>query len=207
MSPDKAAFLAATDVSRETLERLEIYADLLKKWNPRINLVSASTLDAIWTRHFLDSAQLMDLGGDIAHWCDLGTGGGFPGLVVAVLGPEKAPATRFTLVEADQRKAQFLRTVLREAGVTANVIAERIESQAPKSADIVSARALAPLPKLLALADGYLAPGGTGLFPKGARAADEVSKALELWRFRCETVQSKTDEDAVILKISELSRA
>ncbi len=207
MSADKAAFLDQIDVSRETLEQLEIYAGLLTKWNPRINLVSAGTLDALWTRHFLDSTQVFEHAGDALHWSDLGSGGGFPGLVAAILGQEKAPNTRFTLVEADQRKAQFLRTVLRETGVRADLIVARIESLEPRDADVVSARALAPLPELLGLAERFLAPGGTGIFPKGAKAEQEISNALELWQFRCETVPSKTDEDAVILKISELTRA
>lgn len=208
MSEEKAEFVAACDVSRETMERLEVYADLLRKWNPHINLVSSGTLDSLWIRHFLDSAQLSKIAGDgISHWCDLGSGGGFPGLVLAILGFEKSPDTTFTLVEADQRKAQFLRTVARATEVKADIQVTRIEAMDPAEADVVSARALAPLPKLLSVTEHHLAEDGFALFPKGAKAADEVGKALEFWKFRCETLPSKTDATGVILKISELRRA
>ncbi len=198
----------ALDVSRETQARLQTYAGLLEKWNPRINLVSRATLGALWTRHFLDSAQLLDLAPETTrHWCDLGSGGGFPGLVLAILAPERRPGLRFTLIESDQRKAAFLRTVLRETGAGATVLDSRIEDAPPQTADIVSARALAPLPALLGLAARHLAPQGTGIFPKGVRHEDELRESLELWHFRCEKLPSQTDPDAVILRISELSRA
>ena len=144
---------------------------------------------------------------DAASWCDLGSGGGFPGLVVAILAAEKRPGLQVTLIEADQRKAAFLRTVLRETGVAAQVIDARIEETPPQSSDVVSARALAPLAALVDLARRHLSPQGVCIFPKGARHAEEIADALELWRFDCETVPSRTDEAAVILKISELSRA
>ncbi len=198
----------ALDVSRETQARLQTYAGLLEKWNPRINLVSRNTLGALWTRHFLDSAQLLDLAPETARlWCDLGSGGGFPGLVLAILAPERRPGHHFTLIESDQRKAAFLRTVLRETGAGATILDSRIEDAPPQAADIVSARALAPLPELLGLAARHLAPNGTGIFPKGARHEDELRESLELWQFRCEKLPSQTDPDAVILRISELSRA
>ena len=208
MSDDQAAFLKNLDVSRETLERLDAYAGLLRRWNPRINLVSGRTLDDLWKRHFLDSAQLLELSPPQArHWCDLGAGGGFPGMVLAILAAEKHPGMRFTLIESDQRKSEFLRAVMRETGTTANVVTDRIEAVPSVNADVVSARALAPLPALLGLADAHMASDGMAIFPKGAKAKHEISEALELWQFRCETVTSRTDEAAVILKISELSRA
>ncbi|MEO0691417.1 MAG: 16S rRNA (guanine(527)-N(7))-methyltransferase RsmG [Pseudomonadota bacterium] len=197
------AFASRRDVSRETLERLTNYADLLRKWNPRINLVSPGTIDALWTRHFLDSAQLIDLVPDApATWADLGSGGGFPGLVVAILLQDHH--TTVTLVESDQRKATFLRAVARETGTAVKVLSTRIEAVKPLGASILSARALSPLPDLLIHCKGHLAPGGTALLPKGARADAEIAKALETWSFHCEKVPSQTDDSAVILRITEI---
>jgi len=195
------------DVSRETRERLEIYAALLEKWTPKINLVSAATLPDLWTRHIRDSAQLLSLAPeDARRWADLGTGGGFPGLVVAIIGHEARPGLEVICVESDQRKATFLRTVLRETGVSGKVIADRIEKVDPISADVVSARALASLGQLLAYADRHLSAGGVALFPKGAGFRKEVSEALERWSFQLDTYPSITDPDATVLRIGELRR-
>ncbi|MEL6642609.1 MAG: 16S rRNA (guanine(527)-N(7))-methyltransferase RsmG [Pseudomonadota bacterium] len=202
---DADVFAQQTGVSRETLARLQVYAGLLSKWNPRINLVAPATLPNLWQRHFLDSAQVHEAAPQrIGHWADLGTGGGFPGLVVAILAADTP--TKVTLVESDQRKAAFLRTVVQAVGVDATVIAKRIEEVAPLAADVVSARALAPLPKLLDLCTRHLAPGGVALLPKGARADAEIAKALETWQFRCEKTPSRTEDGAVILKLSEIQR-
>ncbi|MBL3568266.1 16S rRNA (guanine(527)-N(7))-methyltransferase RsmG [Rhodovulum sulfidophilum] len=196
------------DVSRETSERLSAYAALLRKWNPAINLVARSTLDDLETRHFKDSAQLFGLcPTDARHWVDLGSGGGFPGLVIAILARELAPDLHVTLIESDQRKAAFLRTVCRDLGVAAtNVIDSRIESAKPQGADVLSARALAPLPRLLDYADRHLAPGGVALFPKGARFAEELDAALASWRFDVQNHPSKTDPQAVVLKLGGIAR-
>lgn len=203
----RAAFQAATGVSRETLQRFDIYAGLLQKWNPAINLVAKTTLAHLWDRHFLDSAQLFDLAPENATtWLDLGSGGGFPGLVIAILAQERAPALRITCVESDQRKAVFLRTVIRETGINADVITARIEDLPPQAADIVSARALAPLRNLIGFAVQHLAPNGTALFPKGAQAAAELTDALEIWSFRVDEYPSRTDDQAVILKIGDIRR-
>ena len=208
MTSDEAEFGRATVVSRETLFRLRAYAALLEKWSPRINLVAPKSLPSLWTRHFLDSAQLLNLApADARTWCDLGTGAGFPGLVVAALAMEKAPGLAVTLIESDRRKVQFLRTVIRESGIPATLIEGRIEGIPPQMADVVSARALAPLPKLLALAKRHVSDQGLCLFPKGAQHESELTEALEVWRFHCDRMPSATDRDAVILRISELSRA
>ncbi|MEO1154477.1 MAG: 16S rRNA (guanine(527)-N(7))-methyltransferase RsmG, partial [Pseudomonadota bacterium] len=157
----------------------------------------------LWTRHFLDSAQLIDLVPDVpATWADLGSGGGFPGLVVAIFLQDQH--TTVTLVESDQRKATFLRTVARETGTTVNVLSARIEAVKPLGASVLTARALSPLPDLLIHCNRHLAPGGTALLPKGARADAEIAKALETWSFRCEKVPSQTDDSAVILRITEI---
>lgn len=204
----RADALAALNVSRETAARLDTYAALLEKWNPAINLVAKSTLAELWRRHILDSAQLLALAPPGARlWADLGSGGGFPGLVVAILAADTAPDLRLTLVESDRRKAAFLETVLRETGISATVAAERIEDLAPLEADIVSARALAPLPALLGHAHRHLAPGGIALFPKGARHRGEIAESLERWRFSVQKHPSRTDPDAVILSIGDIERA
>ncbi len=195
------------DVSRETAERLAEYAALLRAWNPKINLVSKQTLADLETRHFADSAQLLALAPpDATTWADLGSGGGFPGLVVAILAAQRRPSLRVTLVESDQRKAVFLRTVAHRAGVPVTVLADRIESVSPLGTDVLSARALAPLTTLLDYADRHLALSGTALFPKGANWRSEVDEALERWRFRCENLPSATSADGAILRIGEIHR-
>ncbi|OWJ73212.1 16S rRNA (guanine(527)-N(7))-methyltransferase RsmG [Haematobacter missouriensis] len=192
------------DVSRETLERLEVYERLLRKWNPKINLVSTSTLDDLWGRHFRDSAQLLTFSRDFGAWVDLGSGGGFPGMVIAILGMGKDRS--FTLVESDQRKAAFLSTVAREASVKVNVISQRSEAIPPLKADVVSARALAPLPRLLSMVERHLAQNGVALLPKGRGVEREIHEALEKFRFDVQKFPSETDPNGVILKIEGLSR-
>ena len=195
------------DVSRETAERLAEYASLLRAWNPKINLVSKQTLADLESRHFADSAQLLALAPrDATTWADLGSGGGFPGLVIAILAAESRPGLRVTLVESDQRKAVFLRTVAQRTGVPVTVLADRIETIPPLGADVLSARALAPLTTLLDHADRHLSPSGTALFPKGANWRAEVDEALERWRFRCENLPSVTSPDGAILRIGEIHR-
>lgn len=195
------------DVSRETFDRLQTYEALIRAWNPRINLVSASTLAALWTRHFGDSAQLFSLAPENARlWADLGSGGGFPGLVIAILAAEARPTLSVTLVESDQRKAAFLATAARTLGLSVVVRAERIETLPPLGADVLSARALAPLDTLLGYAERHLAPGGVALFPKGATVDAELAHALEHWRFSYQKEPSKTAADGVVLIIGGISR-
>lgn len=195
------------NVSRETLERLEHYADLLRKWNPRINLVAKSTLPELWTRHFVDSAQVYSLAPEgFGHWVDLGSGGGFPGLVCAIIGAEKNPDARFTLVESDSRKSVFLRTVARELSIKTEVICDRIERVAPLQADVLSARALADLDTLLGFAAQHLKESGVALLPKGVNWEKERLAAEASWFFNCEPTNSGTESGAVILKIGGISR-
>lgn len=207
MTPEDLAALRGRPVSRETFDRLETFVALLRKWNPKINLVSAATLPEVWQRHILDSLQVFDVAATTSgHWADLGTGGGFPGLVVALVAAEEAPELRVTLVESDQRKAAFLAAVLRETGVRADLRAERIEALPPLAADVLSARALAPLPRLLDHAARHLAPGGRALFPKGQTHGEEVAEGLASWQFRVQKHPSRTDSQAVILEIEDISR-
>jgi 16S rRNA (guanine527-N7)-methyltransferase len=196
------------DVSRETRERLSIYAALVEKWNPRINLVSRGSLDNLQSRHFEDSAQLHALAAHpVSHWADLGAGGGFPGLVIAILAQETGSPARVTLVESDARKSAFLRTVIRETGLAVTVRTERIDTTEPLAADILSARALAGLPVLLGFAARHLAPAGTALFPKGATWQEELAQAQSNWQFAARVDKSMTDPAAVILRVTGVSRA
>lgn len=182
------------DVSRETMERLEIYADLVRKWTSKINLISRSSADDLWQRHILDSLQVTRcLTQPTGHWVDLGSGGGFPGVVVAIVAASEWPELRVTLVESDQRKCAFLRTALRETGVGGKVIAGRIESVPPQEADVLSARALSDLSALLGFAERHLKPTGIALFPKGVTWEKELSDAWSDWRFRHESITSSTN--------------
>ena len=199
--------LSSLNVSRETSDRLKLLVDLLRKWNPRINLVSKSTLEEVWTRHVLDSAQIFELADrPVLKWVDIGSGGGFPGLVVAILAAETKTQGETTLIESDQRKCAFLRTVLRETDVPGRVIAKRIEATEPQSADILSARALAELDKLFFFSKRHLRENGTMLFPKGVTWEKELSKAQESWSFSHEVIKSTTEPNSVILKVKDLRR-
>jgi 16S rRNA (guanine527-N7)-methyltransferase len=194
------ALFRGLDVSRETMARLRTYADLLVKWQKAVNLVAPSTIDDLWQRHMLDSAQLWPLLPDATRCLvDLGSGAGFPGLVLAILGiPE------VHLVESDAKKGTFLREVARvtEAKVTVHTV--RIEKIGPIAADVVSARALAPLPKLLALAAPWLEKGAVGLFPKGESAAEELTEARRQWKMEVATIPSRTSPNGVILRVESL---
>ncbi|MDP5326211.1 MAG: 16S rRNA (guanine(527)-N(7))-methyltransferase RsmG [Paracoccaceae bacterium] len=196
------------NVSRETLVRLEEYAALLAKWNPVINLVSKSTLPDVWQRHMRDSAQLWPLCPKGARlWVDMGSGGGFPGIVIAILAAELAPEMRVILIESDQRKATFLRTVAQTLGLELRVESQRAEDVPPLGADVVSARALTALSGLLPLAQRHLAENGVAIFPKGQSAAQELTDALELWQFAVTKTPSETDHQAVVLQIRDIARA
>jgi 16S rRNA (guanine527-N7)-methyltransferase len=202
------AFARAFDVSRETLARIEIHVALLRKWNPRINLVAPSTLPEVWTRHVADSAQLWaSRPPDARLWLDLGAGAGFPGLVIAALARADAPGLMLRLVESDQRKAAFLSTVAREAGLPVQVFAERWDRLPAQGADVVSARALAPLSELLSAAEIHRRPGGLGLFPKGETVHKEIAEASVRWRFDHKLVPSLTNPRAAILEIGAIERA
>ncbi len=201
-------FRSATDVSRETLQDLVQYADLLKKWNAAINLISKSTEQHLWTRHFLDSAQIYELADSGQKtWADLGSGAGFPGLIIATLAKRERPDFRLTSVESDKRKAAFQQTVVHALGLPAHVLAKRAESIPAIGAEVVTARAFAPLDELLGYAERHLIDGGVALFPKGAGHAREIRKARKNWKFELDIVPSKTDTQGVILRIGDIRRA
>ncbi|MGG7566887.1 16S rRNA (guanine(527)-N(7))-methyltransferase RsmG [Rhodovulum sp. DZ06] len=199
--------LARLDVSRETRERLEILAALTAKWTPKINLIARSTIPEIWTRHILDSAQIWRLKPEICgEWADLGAGGGFPGLVIGAFAADEAPDMALTLVESDTRKTVFLQTAAQEMGLKIRIERKRIEAAELPPQDVISARALASLDKLLAFAAPLAGPNATLLFPKGAAAESELTEARATWHIECRRHPSMSDPAGCILEISEFSR-
>lgn len=200
-SSDRARALSLTPVSRETEQRLDVIVALLEKWQRTINLVAPASLPQLWTRHVADSLQLIPLAGDVRRWVDLGSGGGFPGLVVAAVLAER-PDADVTLVESDSRKAAFLREAARLAELPVTVLPSRIEQVAAVLApgvEVVSARALAPLPRLLELAAPFLAQGATGLFLKGQDVDNELTQAAKSWRIDAEMRASLTNGGGHVL--------
>jgi 16S rRNA (guanine527-N7)-methyltransferase len=198
-----AEFAGLVPVSRETLERLEAFAALLTAWNQRLNLVGRGTVEDLWRRHILDSAQLHPLIPPGAETLvDLGSGAGFPGVVLAIMG---GPAVH--LVESDQRKCVFLREAIRVTGAQATVHPVRIEAAPPLKADVVTARALAPLDKLLDLAQRFLKPDTMCLFLKGRTAAEELTAARESWEMTVEPLPSRSDQTGSILRLTNIERS
>ena len=199
--------IAGLDVSRETLAALGAYEALLLKWNQRINLVAPSTVECLQQRHIIDSAQLFSLcPPDALHWADLGSGGGLPGVVCAILAQQLAPRMEFTLVESDKRKAAFLTVCKQKFALKLTVRSERAEAVEPLIADIISARALAPLPHLLPLVSRHLSETGLALLPKGKSYATELEAARHEWQFDVEVHSSQTDDFARILTLKDIRR-
>lgn len=208
MNEAAAKAQVASRVSRETLTRLETYETQLRKWQPKVNLIANATLGEIWSRHILDSLQLLDLAPpEVGVWLDLGSGGGFPGLVCAICAPDFGVTPRFEMIESDTRKCAFLREVARQTGTSVTIHNARIEAVSPIAADVVSARALAPLPRLLGWAERHLAAKGTCLLQKGASHGLELETARADWQMDVDVVPSVTATDAVILRIRNLSHA
>ncbi|CAO3408090.1 16S rRNA (guanine(527)-N(7))-methyltransferase RsmG [Azospirillum largimobile] len=200
---DAVAFWETTGVSRETLDRLIAYEGLLRKWQPKINLVGPSTLPDVWKRHFLDSAQLFPLlPEDTRVLVDLGSGAGFPGLVLAILG-----VPQVHLIESDVRKCAFLREVARVCEAPVTVHTKRIETVTGIEADVVTARALAPLADLFAWAHPFIGSRGKCLFLKGSALDDELTATTQYWTMDSERFDSRTDPSGTILRVSHLERA
>jgi 16S rRNA (guanine527-N7)-methyltransferase len=187
-------------VTNEVIDRLRRFTTLLLTWNAALNLIAPGDAAAVWERHVEDSLQLVPLiPGGVARAVDLGSGGGFPGLVLAV-----ATGIHFDLIESDRRKAAFLRSAILETAAPAAVHACRIEDAPVAPAPLVTARALAPLPRLLPLAARLLAPDGTCLLLKGARLQEELAAAAATWTMEAEQVPSRTHADGVILRVTRL---
>lgn len=201
---DEQLSVGGVNVSRETYEKLEHLCALIAKWTKTINLISPKSVPEIWDRHIVDSAQIYQIApANWTNWVDLGSGGGLPALVIAVLDEERRP---ITLVESDQRKCLFLNTAKRELGLNILVINKRIEQTELEGFDIMSARALAPLPDLLAYSVQYLTPDGRAILPKGARFNEELDQAREDWQFDVTLHHSLTNTESRILEVSRIHR-
>ncbi|MEO9651302.1 MAG: 16S rRNA (guanine(527)-N(7))-methyltransferase RsmG [Roseobacter sp.] len=198
--------LEGLNVSRETYEALESFHEIILKWNSRINLVSKSSISDIWNRHIWDSAQLIPFAEVSGKWLDIGSGGGFPGLIVAIFLKQLHPDVEVTLVESDQRKSAFLRTVIRELDLNAVVLTSRVEVIETQRAEVLSARALADLGQLLKYGDQHLSKTGKALFLKGEKWEKEVQMARDVWSFDLCVHKSKTNSAAAILEIKEIER-
>ena len=199
-----ADFSRAFSVSHETVERLELYAALLRQWQKAVNLVAPSTLDEVWHRHFADSAQLIGLAPTARNWLDLGSGAGFPGLVIAIMLANQQNRS-VHLVESNSRKCAFLQEVARRTGVSARIHEGRIEDMARRGraldVDVVTARALAPLDRLIALAEGFFSDQTVGLFLKGREASREMEEAAGVEGFSFRSLPSRVHGEGRIIEV------
>ena len=202
---NRDVFIQATDLVPDALEAFDAYANLLTRWQARINLVAPKTLEALWHRHFLDSAQLfVHLPAGAGTLTDIGSGGGFPGLVLAIMAAHcGGPAV--TLIESDARKAAFLREASRICAAGATIINARVEAVEEPKVDVVTARACAPLPRLLPWIFGRLRAEGTAVLLKGANWRDELTAAEKDWTMKPLEIPSRTDTSGVILKLEGLN--
>jgi 16S rRNA (guanine527-N7)-methyltransferase len=211
LATDRAEAFALTPVSRETEERLERFVDLLLAWQKTMHLVSPASIPKLWTRHVADSLQLLDLAPDARLWVDLGSGGGFPGLVLACALADKpgAQGAQVHLVESNNRKAAFLREAVRITGAPAVVQAMRIEKFVANFAavpDVVTSRALLPFKSLIDISFTLLSRDALGLFPKGQDVAVELTQATKYWNIDYNLVPSRTDSLARIVVVRGLDR-
>lgn len=201
-------FAAAFGATREVVEKLQLYESLLLTWQKAVNLVAPSTLDAIWHRHFADSAQLLSRGVKAKSWVDLGSGGGFPGLVIAILLTNHENHS-VHLVESNSRKCAFLHEVARRTGAAVTIHEGRIEDLARGGqigkADAVTSRALASLGQLLGLARPFFATDTIGLFLKGREAEQEIAEARKLWSFESVCVPSRTSSEGRVVEVTQLT--
>jgi len=197
-------FATQFGVSPAIIAKLERYADLLRQWQGAVNLVAATSLDDVWHRHFADSAQLLALAPDAKSWLDLGSGAGFPGMVIAILLSDQTDV-KIELIEAQQRKCAFLAEVARATGVAVEIHQVRVESAGiahrVDPPDIITARALAPLDKLLELAAPWFGPQTRGLFLKGEQVQQEIEAAQRRWTFHVKLAKSQTDRNGRIIEI------
>ncbi len=198
----REVFADSTGVSRETLERLDAYVGLLAKWQQRINLVSASSLADVWRRHILDSGQIIDyLPAKPGRVLDLGSGAGFPGLVLTILGVDGVE-----LVESDGRKCAFLAEAARISGVSVIIHNQRIEALEAAPADVITARACAPLVELLSYAVRFWGSDTMIIALKGAHVDDELTSATKCWRMSVDRHSSRSDPNGTVLCLGNLDR-
>jgi 16S rRNA (guanine527-N7)-methyltransferase len=200
LADDRRAALRLVPVSRETEDRLAILVDLLDHWRQKINLISNSTFPSVWTRHIADSAQLIALAPEAKRWLDMGSGAGFPGLVIAIQLAD-VPGAIVHCIESDGRKCAFLREATRATGAAAAIHPARVEAIGLGAVDAVTARAFAPLPLTLKLARPWMERGAVAVFPRGESAKDQIAASPEASAYAIETLQSIVDPKAAILRI------
>lgn len=201
LAQEREQVLSDYNVSRETSRKLDTIVETLLDWSQRLNLVGPKERPRLWSRHIADSLQLCEPLQGARHIVDLGSGAGFPGLVLAAALQD---VERVTLVESVGKKCAFLRAAAEAAELPVAVLNERIESVAAFPVDAVTARALAPLPKLLDLSSKWLESGAIGVFPKGQAANEELTAALQSWTFTHQARSSRTDSSGTILILSEV---
>lgn len=194
------------DVSRETYETLKDLETLALEWTSKINLISKSTEVDFWKRHIIDSIQVFKASDSQENWCDIGSGGGFPGLVIGILQRDLCSDAHLTLIESDKRKCAFLMTVVREFGLNCEVKAHRVEQTLLDRPATISARALAPLDKLLGFMHHLGSSRECGVFPKGKNWKKEVDEAQQKWHFEMSVIQSITDAQAVVLRVTNIEQ-
>lgn len=205
LATGRAALLSRRDVSRETLDRLDSFVALLLEWQVKTNLVAPSTLPEIWSRHIEDSLQLFDVAPEPSRWVDLGSGAGFPGIVMAILLRDR-PNAHVALVDSIDKKAAFLRAVIRATGIPATVHATRIEESSAilSTAEAVSARALAPLDRLCGFVAGHIRPDVPCFFAKGRAHDEEIIDASRQWRFNVVRHPSVLGDESVLLEVRDI---
>ena len=208
LDSDRAQALALTPVSRETEARLDRFVEVLLKWQGTTQLIAASSVPKLWTRHIADSLQLIDLAPKARVWADMGSGAGFPGLVIACALADQ-PGVQVHLIESNSRKAAFLREAVAATAAPARVHGVRMEKfveSGEGGIEVVTARAVSPLDLLLAQCFPLLRAGAVGLFPKGQDVGAELTEASRYWNIEAVLIPSKTEPEARIVKVSEIER-
>ena len=192
------------DVSRETIDNLNTYVDILKKWNTTINLVSKESIKDVWNRHILDSTQLFKfVSHDVEKWLDIGSGAGFPGLVVAILAKGRFPSLQMTLIDSDKRKCVFLNQVVRELNLNVKIVSKRVEDCPSQDADVISARAFTQLENLLSHFTFHSRFKCKGLFLKGKRIKDEMESVKNIDMFQIKLSASEVDKTGYIIEVGK----
>ena len=208
LDDDVARTLIMKCVSRETFERLDVFVAMLRDWNVRLNLVGDSTMSHVWQRHVLDSAQLLGLPSFMTgKWLDIGTGGGFPGMVLAIIGKEYDPGSKFVLLEANERKSLFLQRVASETGTYPEILTGRAEDVEPQVANRISARAVSPLNTLLALVYRHLDYHGLAVLPKGEHVDKEIDVACMHWDFDLKSGDSVAGNGRILMVSNIMPKA
>lgn len=200
-------FIDTYDVSRETFEKLKTYERLLVEWQQKFNLVSNSTLECAWERHFLDSAQLFKfIPPNAKIMYDFGSGAGFSGMVLAIMANEKTPYLKVKLVESTGKKTLYLNEVKNQTSANVEIINQRIESLVPEKADVITSRALSSLKELFEYAHKFCSLKTTCIFPKGKKYQEEIADARKSWNFDCQVFDSEQSDEGKILVITKLSK-